>query len=393
MLGNRFYIGAASYFATVGVLGIYIPWILLDISGTAVSVGIMLCIRSLPGLLLSSFAGRCADKFDKRRLLSLACAIKMVALMLFVLFKIPLWSVQGFYLLIAFISVANTFFLASVKSYLHVMTDKDQLLVANGKFESFTQVGTIVGAGIGGLITAYADIEAAFFVVGAMLLFAGIQAFLLPAQPQSTATGSKANSNVENYSLFADKALIPYLLILLVPMLFVQMDNILLAAIAKVNIGLDASGFGFLNAAYSVGAMLIGIILVKKGFNNHKQWLLATGAFVALAHILLALSSDFITAMVACLFIGISVIWARINANSLIMSQVDSAHAGKLQAFLLKLHYSTIFVVGLVFGWLADLIGYDAVYLWVSTLILLLIGAHYCRSQLIKHRQKFVKES
>lgn len=375
MAGFRYYSAAALYFATVGVLGIYIPWVLLDLTGTAVSVGIMLCVRAIPGLLLSGKAGSAADKLDKRKLIVLACVIKSSALLLFLLFKQALWHVGGFYVLIALISVANTFFLASIRSYLHVTTDKDHLVAANGRFESSTQVGTIVGAGVGGLITAFASIEWAFVLVIGMLLYTAVQSMLLAPEPvKAAAAKTPTQTQQAQYSVLADKALWPGLLVLLVPMLYVQMDNILLAPLSKVHMGLDASGFGFLNAAYSVGAMTIGLVLAKLAFKQHQKWLFNVAIMVAVAHLLLSLSDNFVVGIVACVLVGVSVVWCRINANSVIMQQVDKAYAGKLQALLLRLHYGSIFIVGLVFGWLADMVGYDRVYQYVSLPLLLLLA-------------------
>ncbi|MEJ2044786.1 MAG: MFS transporter [Reinekea sp.] len=374
MTGFRYYSAAALYFATVGVLGIYIPWVLLDLTGTAVSVGIMLCVRAVPGLLLSGKAGGAADRLDKRKLIAMACAIKSSALVLFLLFKQELWNVGGFYALIALISVANTFFLASIRSYLHVTIDKDHLVAANGRFESSTQVGTIAGAGVGGLITAFASIEWAFALVIAMLVYVAVQSLLL--NPETVkAAAEKAQSKVmeTKYSVLSDKALWPGLMVLLVPMLYVQMDNILLAPLSKVQMGLDASGFGFLNAAYSVGAMTIGLVLAKTAFKQHQKWLFCVAIMVAAAHLLLSVSDNFVVGMVACILVGVSVIWCRINANSVIMQQVDKAYAGKLQALLLRLHYGSIFIVGLVFGWLADMVGYDRVYQYISVSLMLLL--------------------
>ena len=65
---RRYLIATAVNIFGTGVQGIAVPWLLLELTGTAAAVGVLLILRALPAILLSSWAGALCDAGSRRRI-------------------------------------------------------------------------------------------------------------------------------------------------------------------------------------------------------------------------------------------------------------------------------------------------------------------------------------
>ncbi|WP_189645129.1 MFS transporter [Pectobacterium aquaticum] len=374
MVGRKYYLCALGYYINIGILGVYIPWRLLELTGAATAIGAMLCIRALPGLLIGSLTGKLVDKRDKRKLMVFACLLSVLFMVPFILFPSALMSITSLYAVIAVASISNTVFLAAIRSYLHVMTESQYLGVANGRFEMSIQFGNIIGTMVGGGLTVLASSGLTFGLVSVILASVALQAFRLPSVT-SEATGGKTvlKTHTEEPPLLRQVGVLPALLVMLIPMTFLQMFNILLGPISKESMHVTAEGFGYLNAAYSAGAMAMSLVLSSRFHARSFSLLFISGLSVAIFNMLLPLSTTLVSGLVATLLIGATIVWARVIANSFLMKLVAPSQAGRLQAVILNMHYCTVFIAGLAFGYLTDRFGYLPLYFCLSALVTLLM--------------------
>ncbi|MDN8541817.1 MFS transporter [Erwinia sp. BC051422] len=373
MVNRKYYLCALGYYLNIGILGVYIPWKLLELTGAATAIGAMLCIRALPGLLIGSLTGKLVDRLDKRRMVAFACLLSALFMGLFIIFQSALMNVAGLYAVIAVASLSNTIFLAAIRSYLHVVTQTQNLGMANSRFEMSIQLGNIIGTAAGGALTALASPGLTFGLAGVILTVVAMQAVRLPAALPASTDNDSASKHCAERSLFRQAGVLPALLVMLIPMTFLQMFNILLGPIGKESMQVTAEGFGYLNAAYSVGAMAMSLALSRRLHARSSFLLFISGLSVALFNMLLPLSDSLGEGIAATLLIGATIVWARVTANALLMRHVTSSQAGRLQAVILNMHYCTVFIAGLAFGYLADKFGYLPLYSGLCALVVLLM--------------------
>ncbi|WP_162120887.1 MFS transporter [Photorhabdus bodei] len=375
MVDRKYYLCLLGYYINIGILGVYIPWKLLELTGTATAVGAMLCIRALPGLLIGSFTGKIVDRMDKRKLVALSCFISILCLAIFILCQSVLMNATGLYIIIAVGSISNTIFLASIKSYLHVMTENQQCVgVANSKSETSIQLGNIIGTAAGGALTALSSPTLTLGLVSLILAYVAFQVMFLPEEILETVHDEKSGPKVaETGSLLQQPVIFPVLSIMLIPMIFLQMFNILLGPISKEGMHITAEGFGYLNASYSLGAVAMSLALNRLIHTRSSLLLFVSGLSVAIFNMLLPFSTSLVTGVVATMLIGATIVWARVMANAVLMQKVNSSQAGQLQALILNMHYCTVFIAGLLFGYLADKFGYQSVYFSMAMLVVFLM--------------------
>jgi MFS family permease len=155
-----------------------IPWLLLQMTGSALQMGLAFAIGFVPYLLLSLPAGVWADRHNRKRLMMAADTLRMLLVL-----SIPVAHAFGalvpahLYLVMALMSACNAVFDASYTSCLPNVVGKDQLQVANSALQAGMSTSQILGPALAG--TAVGFIGAANTLVVDALSYAISAASLL----------------------------------------------------------------------------------------------------------------------------------------------------------------------------------------------------------------------
>ena len=149
----------------------------LVLNATAIQMGILMALGTLPTLLFGLFAGVWVDRLHRRPILIAADAGRFLLLCL-----IPLSAVTGIlhigilYVLTFLVGILTIFFNVAYRSYLPSLIERDQLIEGNSKLELSQSVSEIVGPGLAGtlvqIMTAPVAIlvDALSFLVSALSL-------------------------------------------------------------------------------------------------------------------------------------------------------------------------------------------------------------------------------
>lgn len=376
----RLYLAATVInFLGTGMHGIALPWLLLEMSHSPLSIGILLCIRAVPAIFLAPYAGEVADRLDRRlvcfwmNLLQGAAVLAVVALGWFDLLNEIVLYGMAFVL-----AVGNTFFFPAIRAYVQEATGKDHLLQANSLTESFTQAGMLIGTGVAGLLVAAYGALTALFIDGLTFF---ISAALLIGMRHLPRTGGahaarpsfwRSQGETLRY-VRHNRLLFGTFLFLIVPSVCLLVNNVLVAAYTMDVLHLEAWAYGFINLAYAIGAMLAGFWLAafaKKQANNRLFIFFAIAA-LAVFETLFGHSSTLFQAIAFTFCIGCSVIVTRTWLMTKVMEQTDNAYAGRVQSLINQVSSIILLFAGLLVGGLAKGVGYSTVYLVLGALVLL----------------------
>lgn len=372
-LGTDFYLYFFSFvinFFGTGVQGIALPWLLLERTGSSVSVGLLLTVRAVPGILIAPFAGYLADSFNKKKICYIINFFQgSSVLCVIVLSKFFVDHIAIFYLMAFLVAIGNAVFLPTTKSLIQVIMQKEELLKANSLTESCMQMGMIIGTGIGGyLVYQYGALNVlmidsfTFFVSGLLILMmrysvrAGRTEKMKPLFLRS-------QLDMLNY-IRRDYYVLGLIGFLMIPTFSIQVNNVLVGAFTMNTLHLDASAYGRMNVCYAIGAMITGFTIphFSEKIMNKSIVVFCFLFILALSEFLFGLSNELILAMITSFFIGVGISSSRTWLTTRIMQDTDNHFAGRVHSLAGLLSSFITLLIGLSIGGFAELLGYRTVY-------------------------------
>lgn len=345
-------------FIGIGVAGIAVAWLLLQLTGSPESVGLMLVARAVPGLAVAGHAGALADRFDRRKLCLYSALLAAAAELVLVACGrnggIQTWWL---YLMTAVVAVGNAYFFPALRAHVQHVAGSARLMAANSAMETTMQVGAIVGAGIAGAVIAGFGTLGALLIDAASFVGAGALIVLMtpaapPARSEAHATSSLAQQLSGFRYIASRRALLATLGLLALPILCIQFDNVLIGPFVKDVLGLGPGAYGIANATYSSGALLssIGLLVLVKRQADSRYFIAAVLVLLGLAHLGLGLSPTLAVMTIATFSVGITMVVSRTVLATHLMHLADSAFAGRVQGTVVFVQAALVLFCGLVVG-------------------------------------------
>jgi len=137
------------------ISGFAVPWLLLQLTGSALQMGLVFGVGFIPYLLLSLPAGAWADRYNRKRLMFWADVSRFI-----LIGSIPLAGafhvlfIGQLYVVQALTSAASALFDAAYVSCLPNVVDKNQLQQANSVLQSGASASQLIGPGLAGALVA-----------------------------------------------------------------------------------------------------------------------------------------------------------------------------------------------------------------------------------------------
>ncbi|MBL8144338.1 MAG: MFS transporter [Acidobacteria bacterium] len=165
--------------------------LLLDLTGSATAVAVMMVVQQLPSALLGPWAGALVDRFDRRRVMIAADICRAVIVLGLVLVD-SASTVWLAYVIVGGAVLATSFFEPARSAIMPSLVSRDELLPANSLSSATWAVMLAVGASVGGLVAQWFGRDFAFvlnslsFAASAYFL-AQIRPPAMPVTPPATA--------------------------------------------------------------------------------------------------------------------------------------------------------------------------------------------------------------
>ena len=252
-------------------------------------IGILGIVEAVPTLAVALIAGHIADSMERRRLVILSSAAFLVSsgsLLILSFFMGPIYPIMGIWPIYAavFISgITGGFMSPASFAYRSEVLPKE--LYANGAAWSSStwQTGAILGPTIGGLLAGFIGISSAYAADFALTAFSTIGLFLIPRKPFTPRVReeSSVQSIIAGWKfVFRTQTILGAISLDLFAVLFggaVAMLPVYASDIFHVG----AEGLGILQAAPSVGAVLVSVLFAHYKLRGSvgKQILLTVAMF------------------------------------------------------------------------------------------------------------------
>jgi MFS family permease len=342
-------------------------WLVLQLTHSAVAVGILALAQFLPFSTFGLVAGVLVDRFDPRRLViaTQATVMALAALLAGLAFtgSAEAWHVY----VIGFLSGTVMVLDAPARQALtYRMVGPHELANAVALNSSLFNGARIFGPGIGGLVIAAfgAGVCFALNAVSFLAVLAGLLAMrvqdLHPVTGQERPTLLRGVIEGFAYVRRSRRALIVLLLVAVVSMFAVN-NNVLLPVLAKRTLDSGPGTFGLLSAFFGAGALIGGLATAAIGRAHLKPLLLGAAGFGA-SQLLLAPERSRWVALVLLLIGGVCFMLWSSNANSLLQLEAPDHLRGRIVGLYFYGFAGTGSVGGLLAGWLASVGGTELAY-------------------------------
>jgi MFS family permease len=340
-------------------------WLVLQITGSSVDLGIAVALQFVPMLLAGSYGGLIADRHEKRRILYFTqTSAGLLALLLGILVSTHHVNVLIVYAIALGLGFVNLFDVPARQAFVQEMVGRELIANAVSLNSVLMNAGRLIGPGIAAGLIALVGTAACFFanagsfvaVLIALMMMKG-EAFL----PMSTVKREKGQLRLGLKYAFSTPILRNVIIAVAIVGTFAYNFTVTLPLFAtKTFHETTAAHYGILMGAMGLGAVIGGLLVARRSRPTPELLallMLGFGLFMTLA----ALSPTVLWAEIAMIPTGAFSIALVATANSLLQLNSTEHMRGRVMSL-----YSIAFLgttpigaplVGLVVSWSNPRIG------------------------------------
>ena len=396
-----FFIGNTISLIGFGFNLIGFSWLVLEETGSEILLGQIMAAATLPGLLISLFTGVIIDKMNRKWLLVILNILRMIIIgsFVFVLFKNE-FSLTSLFYTVFLMGIGSSLFWPTATAFVQELVSDDEYFNANALLSASYQVGSILGAGIGGLVVHYHGVSTAFFV-SAIAYF--ISALFIVSAPflytKKYGKSEKILQAVFRGFLFLkeEKGLLIFgLTSILADVAIWGSLSILTISISKIIYNAGSWGYGLRDGFYGVGALLSTIVSGYFIARMKKQNYLLICFFTAgVMCLCVPVLPSLWLASIAYLIMGLTNNSARIVSRTVFMEMVSNKIMGRVQTILGM--YTRVMVIfsSLIAGYMVEKLSimsgmiFSMGHFFASAVgVFIIIGSHEFRKVLLPQEIK-----
>jgi MFS family permease len=335
-------------------------WLVLDLTGSGVAVGLTTALQFLPMLLFGAWGGLLADRIPKRRLLIATQALMAIpAIGLFAVAAAGVATPWMVYLAVFAIGLVNAVDNPTRQSFVIEMVGPDRLVNAVSLNSVIVQAARIAGPGMAGLLIAAFGVVPCF-ALNALTFLAMIFALwgMDPGGLRSAPVASRESGAIRaglRYVLATPELAVPLALMALVGTLGFNFQTVL-PLLARFSFDGGATTYGVLVSAMAVGS--IAGALVNGAHGRTGPRLIAAGA---LAFGILALLSGAMPSLAleipVLAGLGAAAVTFAATINSTLQLAVSPEMRGRVMALYSVVFLGSTPIGGPLVGWLSEAYG------------------------------------
>jgi CRP-like cAMP-binding protein/predicted MFS family arabinose efflux permease len=334
------------------------------VTGSALSVGLMLMATAAPSLLVGLVAGVFVDRWNRKTIMIVANVLQGL-----IVFVIPLVVVKDFadlgigwlYLFVAMASVVAQFFDPANDSVLPEIASEEELAAANSLMSISSFGSTAVGFALAGLIAGALPIEWAFWIDAATFAFSAacitfVRIGHVPPEEETSAGLVWRNLKAGTGFLFSTPILRSLFYVSAPVYLSFGLWNTLLLPFTKHVLMASDFEYGLQEALTSVGFVIGSLVMANIADRwREGQWLALGFFFMGLAGIFYAMAPNVWIAIGLVMVSGFFNSPASIGRRLVIQRNTPRDFRGRVNSSF-YVSRDVIFLVGMGLAGLADVV-------------------------------------
>ena len=337
-----------------------VSWLVLEVTGSELALGKIMAMATVPGVLIALFAGLIIDKVNRKWLLVVLDLFRMVVVGSFVILLIQnRFSMNALFIMVLLMGTGSSLFWPTAQAFVQELVSDKDYFQANALLSASYQAGSILGAGIGGMVVHFYGIPTAL-AFNALTHF--ISALLISAAPFKRQV---VYHEVESIWISVSKGFIYFkekVAVLILGLTTILADvaiwgslSVLTITISKEVFLAGSWGYGLMEGLYGVGALISTIaVMYMTRFLGRDRALLLCYLVAGVMCLLVPIAISIYLAGVAYFFMGLHNNAARICIRTILMEQIPNKIMGRVQTILGV--YTRLLVVAsaLSAGWITE---------------------------------------
>ena len=374
-------------------------WLVLELTHSALQLGLLGALQSLPILLFSLFAGVFADRWPKRRVLLVTQSAAMVqAFLLWTLIATGTIQLWHLYVLALLLGLTNSLGRPASRAFVVEMVGREDLPNAIALNSSLSTLSGIVGPGLGGIIIAASGVSLLFLlnalsfltVIVALTL---INSHELHAQPLQHPNGGERQNTWQSLRegvayVWNTPAVLLVILVVGLVLLFGSNFNVVLPLFATDVLHAGATGFGFLSAASAMGALLAALWLAWSNQKPTMRGVLLGTLLFAVLEAAFAISRLYLLSLALIASVGFMEMAFAAQATTTLQTVAPDHLRGRVMSVQVVFFDGSLPLGYLLMGWLAGLYGPSLALLTGALLCLLVTGVGWLRRTPVTSRNR-----
>ena len=364
ILKNRtfllFFLGNTISLVGFGFNLVGVSWLVLEVTGSELALGKIMAMATVPGVLLALFAGIIIDKVNRKWLLVVLDLFRMVVVGSFVILLVQdRFSMNALFIMVLLMGTGSSLFWPTAQAFVQELVSAKDYFQANALLSASYQAGSILGAGIGGMVVHFYGVPTALAFNALTHL---ISALLISAAPFTRQVVYHEEESIwtsvsKGFIYFKEKVgvLILGLTTILADVAIWGSLSVLTITISKEVFLAGSWGYGLMDGFYGIGALIstIAVVYMTRFLGRDRALLLCYVVAGAMC-LLVPIAISIYLAGVAYFFMGLHNNAARICIRTIFMEQIPNKIMGRVQTILGV--YTRLLVVAsaLSAGWITE---------------------------------------
>ena len=358
---RRWFIGQVLSLAGTWMQSVAQGWLVYELTGSKMALGTITAAGTIPTLFFMLPAGALADRMSKRRLLLITQTVMMLSALILAaltwLKVLQVWQIAA----LAFINgVANSFDSPARLAFTPLLVeDRRDLQNAIAMGATMFNLARVVGPAIGGFVLAGLGAGWCFALNGIsfVAVLIALTGMNIPADVGRPGRGGNMLVEIGAGLRYVWQQPIVRTLTMLIGVtsIFGFSYSVLLPAYASDVLKVGEAGYGLLNAAVGIGA-LIGALLVAEASRRHNKGLRLTIGSLAFPTALLAFAAtrSFPLALFCLACAGVAFVTQNATSNTLIQVMAPDELRGRVMSVYALLFFGTTPIGALFAGAAAE---------------------------------------
>ncbi len=354
---------------------IALNWLVLEISNSPLSLGLVNLCRAIPVLIMTPLGGVAADQWERRRILTVTQSIYMVlAFLLGALVTAGVANLWEIYVIAALRGMVLSFNMPARQSMISDLVPRKDLPNAVALNSATNNLTRVLGPSIGGALIALVGIDWLFYLNGISFLAILYTLHLLPDVGVQRKPTHPWHDLKDGFTYIRSHSVIRYLVLLaIVPMLFGQPYITMLAVFARSILEVGPAGLGLMTSIASLGAVLGGLFAAGRHRAPQIAPMLAGIIVFGIALVLFSFSRWLVPSLVLLFIAGAANVFYNATNNALIQTTVEDDYRGRVLSMLF-INRGLVPMGTAVTGFLAEYVGAPAALAGMSAMLIVLGG-------------------
>ena len=336
-------------------------WLVLQLTNSALLIGLVAAAATLPSLLFSLFGGVIVDRFDKKMTIVATQTASMILALLLgmptVLKIINVWEIM----IISFLlGIVNAVDMPARQAFVSEMVHKDKVSSAIALNAGIFNAARVVGPSVAGILIAIVGTGGAFLLNGVSYIAAIIVQFMIvpilipkPKHPHPITAIKQGASYTWTHPVIRSLVLLTA-----VVSIFGWSYTTIMPFIADKVFHQGAAGLGYLYAAAGAGALVATFVVSGYGSKYASSVFINGGIILfAITMIFFSFTSNIWIAYLTLFFGGFGLLSAFSIINARIQHLVEPQFRGRVLSIYLLMFVGLFPIGNLQIGFMSEQFG------------------------------------